>query len=115
MIEIQDLLPVNQWSYIPSKENKVIEIQDLLPVNQWSYIPSKENKAADAISKGCNKSKLQMIIDGPDVLRTTERKGPVMPMNCYIKEKDKELRRREVTVAAIEVKLPRINISRFSS
>ena len=56
-----------------------------------------------------------MIIDGPDVLRTTERKGPVMLMNCYIKEKGKELRRREVTVAAIEVKLPRINISRFSS
>ena len=36
----------------------------------WSYIPSKENKVIDAISKDCNKSKLQMIIDGPDVLRT---------------------------------------------
>ena len=100
--------------YKPFVKNKIIEIQDTLPVNKWSYIPSKQNKAADAISKGCNKSQLQMIIDGPEILRIPEKQWPDMPINCYSKEKY-ELKRNEITVAMIEVKPPIINIRRFSS
>ena len=62
----------NAINYKPFVKNKVIEIQNLLPISNWSYIPSKRNKAADLLSKGCNRKDLDVIVNGPDVLRLPE-------------------------------------------
>ena len=55
--------------YKPYVKNKVIEIQELQPVSNWSYIPSRKNRAADLISKGCNVEDLKVILEGPSILR----------------------------------------------
>ena len=52
----------------PYVKHKVIEIQDLVPVKVWSYIPTSENKAVDLISKGCDVKDLDIILKGPRVL-----------------------------------------------
>ena len=65
--------------YKPYVKNKVVEIQNLTPSMNWRYLPSKKNKAADLLSKGCTRKELDIIVNGPDIIRKPNCKWSITP------------------------------------
>ena len=112
-----DSTTVLTWSnseairYRPYVKNKIVEIQDLHPVKEWRYVPSKKNKAADLISKGCDIKDLRIIIEGPDLLKIPVKDWPIL-----LKEKENEEDDKELVISANAAKIvePLIDISKFN-
>ena len=77
--------------YRPYVKNKIIEIQDLQPAKVWRYIPTYKNKSADLISKGCDTKDLDIIINGPDILKLPVDNWPSNTKNATKKENEELL------------------------
>ena len=65
--------------YKPYVKNKILEIQTTLPTESWRHVPGSKNKTADILSKGCKRSEIEEIINGPSILRDPVSKWPKIP------------------------------------
>ena len=97
----------------PYVKNKVIEIQNILPSSNWRYVPSSKNKAADLLSKGCTKAKLELIINGPDILQIPDKEWPNHPKNKENMMMDELVIERKMGVAKITE--PILDIEKYST
>ena len=88
-------------NFKPYVKNKVIEIQNLLPSSNWRYVPSKENKPSDLLSKGCFRSDLDKIIEGPDIIRLPKKDWPEVP-NVTVEDDDERSQKYEMKTAIIQ-------------
>ena len=68
-------------NFKPHVKNKVIEIQNLVASSKWNCIPSKKNIAADLLSKGCRREQLNIIIEGPELLRIPYAEWTASPVS----------------------------------
>ena len=96
----------------PYVKNKVIEIQTMLPSSIWKYVPSKTNKAADMLSKGCTRTDLDVIIEGPDILKTPYDQWPAPPNNETVMTVTELVVERNVTV--VTMMNPLLNLEKFN-
>ena len=100
-------------NYKPYVKNKVIEIQNLVPSSTWGYIPSNKNKSADLLSKGCGRKELEIIINGPDILKVPERDWPTLPENRKIDESNELRVETKLTIATFSQ--PLAEVCKYSS
>ena len=114
-----DSLTVLSWvrspaiDYKPYVKNKIIAVQNLIPSSVWRYIPSTKNKAADLLPKGCSKSELNVILEGPDILRIPTKDWPKQP-ECRKSEIDVE-KKELIHVTVATVLEPLIDLEKYNS
>ena len=101
---------INHKPYI---KNKIIEVQNLIPSSVWRYIPLTKNKADDLLSKGCSKSELNVILEGPDILRIPTKEWPKQP-ECRKSEIDVE-KKELIHITVATVSEPLIDLEKYNS